>query len=776
MKTNHIATANLGFPRIGPRRELKFALEKFWAGEWKLVQLEAAAREVRRARWQLQSDAGIERIPSNDFSFYDHVLDTAVMTAAIPSRYKGLQYSDALAAYFAMARGNEGAPAMEMTKWFDTNYHYMVPEFEEGMEFHLADRKPVEEYLEAKALGFDTRPVLLGPVSFAMLGRIRNRSLNRAGIANALVEVYCDLLRELASAGATWVQIDEPCLGLDFPPAMRDVFGRVYTHLAASATGISILLATYFSDLAENLETALHLPIGGVHLDLVRAPRQLPIALKMAPAGLRLSLGVIDGRNVWRADLDRTLAMIHEALDRVGPGRIEIAPSCSLMHIPIDLEEETQMDPDLRTWLAFARQKLEEIALLARVSGGDDSSEIAKQFVANRRMLAARSASRRTCDPAVRSRVAAITPDMRERSSAFTERYKKQVRLPVLPTTTIGSFPQTPEIRQARAAQRSGKLSRLDYEAMLRAEIERAIRFQEEIGLDVLVHGEFERNDMVEYFGEQLNGFAFTANGWVQSYGSRCVKPPIIVGDISRPKPITVDWIQYAQSLTNRPVNGMLTGPITMLEWSFVRDDLPRRDVCFQVALALRAEVDDLQSAGIAVIQVDEPALREGLPLRGADRPAYLQWAVDAFLLVTGVARDEVQVHTHMCYAEFDEILDEIIRMDADVISMEAARSNMQIVEAFVASTYPNGIGAGVYDIHSPRVPGIEEIEARIRGALDVFRIEQFWVNPDCGLKTRRWDEVRPALKNMVSAAKRVREAELRERGAGPGRSVAGRK
>lgn len=776
MKIDRIATANLGFPRIGPRRELKSALEKFWAGEWSEAQLEAAAREVRRARWQVQSDAGIAGIPSNDFSLYDHVLDTAVMTGAIPARYTGPQFPDRLGAYFAMARGNEKAAAMEMTKWFDTNYHYLVPEFEAGMEFHLADGKPIEEYLEAKALGFDTRPVLLGPVSFAMLGKIRAASLSEASVAEALVEVYGDLMRELASAGATWVQMDEPCLGLDLPPAMRHVFGRVYEQLAAAGAGISILLATYFSGLADNLEAALHLPIGGLHMDLVRAPGQLPIALKMAPAGLRLSLGVIDGRNVWRAGLHRALAIIREALDRVGPGRVEIAPSCSLMHIPIDLEPETQLDPELRTWMAFARQKLEEIALLARAAAGDNSPEIAEQFAANQRILSARSASARACDPAVRSRTAAITPHMRRRSSAFAERRKHQVRLPVLPTTTIGSFPQTPEIRRARAARRSGKLSRVDYETMLRAEIERAIRFQEEIGLDVLVHGEFERNDMVEHFGEQLNGFAFTGGGWVQSYGSRCVKPPIIFGDVSRPKPITVDWIRYAQSLTTRPVKGMITGPVTMIEWSFVRDDLPRRDVCFQVALALRDEVDDLQSAGIDVVQVDEPALREGLPLRASERPAYLEWAVDAFLLATAVARNAVQIHTHMCYAEFGEVLDAIIRMDADVISMEAARSNMEILETFAARAYPNGIGPGVYDIHSPRVPGVEEMETRIRRASGVFRMDQLWVNPDCGLKTRQWEEVRPALRNMVIAAQRVREAELRERGAGPAGSFGGRK
>jgi len=749
-----IVTGTIGFPRIGPRRELKFALEKFWAGESDRSQLAAAAREIRRIGWQTQAEAGMVRIPSNDFSLYDHVLDTTVMVGAVPQRY-ARRGEDALATYFAMARGDRQTPAMEMTKWFDTNYHYIVPEFEAHMEFRLASRKPLEEYLEARALGFETRPVVLGPVSFAMLGQAAG---DRAAIAEALAEVYGHLLRELAAAGARWVQIDEPCLGLDLPSAALPLFARVYRLIANFEPRIKILLATYFSDLAENLEPALDLPVAGLHLDLVRAPRQLDAALERAPAGLKLSLGIVDGRNIWRTDLEQTLALVRKAAERLGPERLELAPSCSLLHVPVDLQYETRLDPDLRSWLAFARQKLDELASLARAAAGN-TPEIAAELAENQRLLAARRASARVRDPDVRRRVAAITPAMLQRRGSFAARRGRQIPLPLLPTTTIGSFPQTPEIRRARAAWRAGKLADNDYEALLRAEIERAIRFQEEVGLDVLAHGEFERSDMVEYFGERLQGFAFTENGWVQSYGSRCVKPPLIYGDVARPRPMTVAWARFAQSLTDRPVKGMLTGPVTMLAWSFVRDDLPRDELCFQVALALRDEVRDLESAGIRVIQVDEPALREGLPLRRAARPAYLRWAVDAFRLATAAVADVTQIHTHMCYAEFGEILDAIARMDADVISMEAARSKMQVLDAFRSRGYPNDIGPGVYDIHSPRVPEIAEMEKRIGLALQVFPAERLWVNPDCGLKTRRWDEVRPALQNLVAAARRIRTA-----------------
>jgi 5-methyltetrahydropteroyltriglutamate--homocysteine methyltransferase len=733
MSTRGPETGNLGFPRIGTHRELKFALERFWSGEWTAGQLEAAARAIRRDRWQMQAAAGIHNIPSDDFSLYDHVLDTAVLVGAIPARYRDRADTAGLATYFAMARGSQGVSAMEMTKWFDTNYHYVVPEFEPGMTFRPVSRKPVEEFLEARALELTTRPALLGPVSFVLLGKIRGARLDRTDLALALAEVYSHVLNELASAGATWVQIDEPYLGLDLSASDRLLFRRVYESLAARASGIKVLVATYFSELGENLDLALRLPVAGLHLDLVRGAGQLSRALEQAPAPLLLSLGVVDGRNVWRTDLDHALEMIRRASDRLGPKRIQIAPSCSLMHVPLDLDQERQLDPEVRPWLAFARQRLDEINLLARAAAEDDPA-IHEQLARNRAIVELRRRNARACNPAVRDRVAAITPQLLGRPSTFTTRRRKQALptpLPVLPTTTIGSFPQTQDVRRARAAYRSQKMGRVEYEALLRAEIGRAIRFQEEIGLDVLVHGEFERNDMVEYFGEQLNGFVFTANGWVQSYGSRFVKPPVLFGDVSRRKPMTVEWARYAQSLTVRPVKGMLTGPVTIVEWSFVRDDLPRPEVCFQLALALRDEVADLEEAKVRVIQVDEPALREGLPLRESERAAYLGWAVDAFRLATAGARDETQIHTHMCYAEFGQILDAVVRMDADVISMEAARSQMELLDAFAGREYPNDIGPGIYDIHSPRVPNVEEIEALIRKALGVFRLEQLWVNPD---------------------------------------------
>jgi len=553
--------------------------------------------------------------------------------------------------------------------------------------------------------------------------------------------------------------MDEPCLGLDLPEANRGLFDRVYSGLTLPARSPKILLATYFSDLGENLEFTLRLPIAGLHLDLVRGPGQLAPALAQVPDNLLLSLGLMDGRNIWRSDLDRALEMTRKATGRLGPQRIQVAPSCSLLHIPLDLEAEYQLDPDLRTWLAFARQKLDETALLARAAT-EESLEVEERLAENRVILARRHHDPRACDPAVRGRTAAVRPEMFERSSPFPVRRKKQagLRLPILPTTTIGSFPQTPEVRRARASYRSGKIAHTEYDALLRAEIEGAIRFQEEIGLDVLVHGEFERNDMVEYFGEQLRGFAFTKNGWVQSYGSRCVKPPLLFGDVSRTNPMTTAWVRYAQSLTERPVKGMLTGPVTLLEWSFVRDDLPKSEVAFQLALALRDEVADLEGAGVRIIQVDEPALREGLPLRRAEQAGYLCWSVDAFRLATAGANDGTQIHTHMCYSEFGDILDAVVYMDADVLSVEAARSQMELLDALKQRQYPNGIGPGVYDIHCPRVPDAQEIAALLRKALVVLRPEQLWVNPDCGLKTRRWDEVRAALRNMVAAARRVRE------------------
>jgi 5-methyltetrahydropteroyltriglutamate--homocysteine methyltransferase len=761
-----VVTGNLGFPRIGAHRELKFALEQFWSGNSETKQLQTTACELRKLHWRMQADSGIDQIPSNDFSLYDHVLDTAVLVGAVPARYGHQPDGVDLTTYFAMARGNDSAPAMEMTKWFDTNYHYIVPEFEAGMDFRVASHKPVEEFLEAKALGLMTRPVLLGPVSFVLLGKDRSQRLDRGAIVKALLEVYCELLKDLEHAGAVWVQIDEPCLGLDLAEFDLALFGKAYEQLVGCAPGLKLLLATYFSGLRQNLGRALSLPVAGVHLDLVRAPDQLLPALTEAPANLTVSLGLVDGRGIWRTDLDRAFKQARDAIGRLGPDRVQIAPSCSLLHVPVDLDGESHLDPHVRNWLAFAKQKLAEVKLLARAVT-DPSPEVMEQFRENGRVLAERRSDSRVYEPAVRQRVAAITHEMFSRPSVFDVRTSKQscvTPLPLLPITTIGSFPQTREVRQARAAYRSGRLPETQYEDLLRNQIKHTIRIQEEIGLDVLVHGEFERNDMVEYFGEQLKGFLFTSNGWVQSYGSRCVKPPILFGDVSRPRPMTVAWARYAQSLTRLPVKGMLTGPVTMLEWSFVRDDLTPADTCFQIALALRDEVKDLEAAGIRVIQVDEPALREGLPLRKSDRLEYLQWAVDAFRLATAGAKDETQIHTHMCYSEFQVILEAVKRMDADVISIEAARSEMELLDEFAEKDYPNSIGPGVYDVHSPRVPSSEEVETLVNKALRVFRRDRLWINPDCGLKTRGWEEVRLALTNIVAATRRVRDNPQAER------------
>ena len=745
-------TANLGFPRIGANRELKFAIERFWSGDWNDHQLHAVARDLRRMHWKMQADAGIQHIPSNDFSLYDHVLDTAVMVGAIPARFSQLDPA-ALQTYFAMARGTDTAQPMEMTKWFDTNYHYIVPEFGPRSHFRLNSSKPIQEFLEAKALGILTRPVVLGPVSFALLGKCIADRADHLDIAERLVPIYEELLKQFAAAGAQWIQIDEPFLAMDLQPAERMAFARVYDRLASAIPAPKILLATYFSDLGDNLSLAVRLPVAALHLDLLRAPEQLLPALSNIPERMSLSPGLIDGRNIWRANLDRALALLNIACNRVGPERIQVAPSSSLLHVPVTLDNEPELDPTLRGWMAFARQKLEELSFLARAAT-ESSSAVSKRLADNRRLLRQRRSAPQVCDPAVRARATGIDNHLLNRRSDFAVRQRKQdavLRLPILPTTTIGSFPQTPEVRRARAAFRAHQLTEAEYERFLRVEIERAIRLQEEFGLDVLVHGEFERNDMVEYFAEQLRGYAFTRHGWVQSY---------LFGDVARPAPMSVSWSRYAQSLTARPVKGMLTGPVTMSQWSFVRDDLSREEVCRQLALALRDEVYDLESAGVRVIQVDEPALREGQPLRQQDRPPYLRWAVAAFRLATAVVRDETQIHTHMCYSEFGDILSAIRDMDADVISIEAARSTMELVHQLVPGGYRNAIGPGVYDIHSPRVPEVGEFENLISEALKAFRPDQMRINPDCGLKTRRWEEVEAALRNMVDAARHIR-AEL---------------
>ncbi|AOF93120.1 5-methyltetrahydropteroyltriglutamate--homocysteine S-methyltransferase [Sinorhizobium sp. RAC02] len=762
-----IRTANLGFPRIGRHRELKFALEAYWSGKADRASLLDVGKTLRAENWKLQQEKGIDAIPSNDFSFYDHVLDTAVMVGAIPPAYGWTGGPVDLDIYFAMARGatggehaacghahhGQGVPALEMTKWFDTNYHYMVPEFSADLAFTLTQNRPLQSFLEAKALGIHTRPVLLGPVTFLKLGKTRDGS-NALDLLDRLLPVYGRILAELAEAGVDWVQIDEPCLVLDLSDKERDGLKRTYTAVSKAAPGLRILLAGYFGRLGENLGTAVSLPVAGLHVDLVRAPQELETIAETAPGTLHLSLGVIDGRNVWRADLASLAQRLVPVIARRGVGNIEIAPSCSLLHVPIDTALETALDDELRSWLAFATQKLEEIALLGRHAEAG--------AVEQGGAVATRLTSVRVHDPLVQGRLKALEGTAQTRNLPFGGRQAIQRRrfgLPLFPTTTIGSFPQTAEVRKARARHDKGELSYVDYKAFLEQETAAAIRWQEEVGLDVLVHGEFERNDMVQYFGEQLSGFAFTRHAWVQSYGSRYVRPPIIFGDVSRPNPMTVGWWKYAQSRTEKPLKGMLTGPVTILNWSFVRDDLPRETVCRQIALAIRDEVHDLEEAGAAMIQIDEAALREGLPLRHSDWQAYLDWAVECFRICASGVADETQIHTHMCYSEFNDIMAAIAAMDADVISIETSRSKMELLDAFTGRGYPNEIGPGVYDIHSPRVPDVGEMETLLRLARERLAEGQIWINPDCGLKTRKWEEVRPALVNMVEAARRLRTA-----------------
>jgi 5-methyltetrahydropteroyltriglutamate--homocysteine methyltransferase len=770
-----VTVATLGFPRIGPRRELKLALEDHWAGKIDAPALLAAAAALRAQAWSRQKAMGVDHVPSNDFSLYDHVLDASVMVGAIPAAYGWTGGPVDTAAYFAMARGTQagvadtacahghghgaGVPAMEMTKWFDTNYHYLTPEVSRDQAFALSSTKPIDEFLEAKAQGVHTRPVLLGPLTFLKLAKTRDAGFEPLWLLSALIPVYVEVLQRLAAAGADWVQIDEPCLALDLTDFERGELRRAYGTLTHATPGLRILLTSYFGGYGDNLSTAANLPIDGLHVDLARAPEQLDAVLAAAREGLVLSLGVIDGRNVWRADLEALLDRLDPIVSRRGGDRIILAPSCSLLHAPIDLELETNLDPEVRPWLAFAVQKIEELTTLATaLNQGRDAVRPALEAAA--RAAAARRASPRIHDPAVRARLAGVTADDARRGAPFAERIVLQqarLGLPSLPTTTIGSFPQTGAVRKARAAHAKGALADADYQLFLREETAAAVAWQEEIDLDVLVHGEFERNDMVQYFGEQLAGFVFTKHAWVQSYGSRCVRPPILFGDVSRPRAMTVDWWRYAQSLTGRPMKGMLTGPVTILQWSFVRDDLPRREACRQIALAIRDEVVDLEAAGARIIQIDEAALREGLPLRRADRQAYLDWAVEAFRLAAGGVRDDTQIHTHMCYSEFNDIIGAIGAMDADVISIETARSKMELLDAFEAYAYPAEIGPGVYDIHAPRVPSREEMAALLASAGRRLSPGQLWVNPDCGLKTRKWDEVRPALINMVAAAKAAR-------------------
>lgn len=773
-----VTIATLGFPRIGPKRELKFALEAYWAGKTDADALLDTARDLRAKTWRRQAALGVAHVPSNDFSLYDHVLDTAVMVGAIPAAYGWLGGAVDLATYFAMARGDQGrlaaeacgpgcghapdqggVPALEMTKWFDTNYHYLAPELSPGQVFALSSSKPVDEFLEAKALGVHTRPVLLGPVTFLKLAKTKAEGFSPLSLLSTLLPVYAQVLQGLAAAGADWVQIDEPCLALDLTDFERAELRRAYGALTHAAPGLRLMLTSYFGGYGENLTTAVNLPVEGVHLDLVRAPDELEAALAAGRESLVLSLGVIDGRNVWRADLPALLDRLEPVVARRGSDRVVLAPSCSLLHTPIDLDLETTLDPEVRQWLAFAVQKIEALAVLAQALNAGRAS-VAAALEASAQAARARATSPRIHDPKVAERLAAVTADMTRRRSPYDRRCEAQrarLDLPPLPTTTIGSFPQTTEVRQARAAFAKGQISDATYEAFLRQETARAVTWQEQVGLDVLVHGEFERNDMVQYFGERLAGFAFTQGGWVQSYGSRCVRPPILFGDVSRPAPMTVDWWRYAQGLTRRPMKGMLTGPVTILNWSFVRDDLPRETACRQIALAIRDEVVDLETAGAAIIQIDEAALREGLPLRRGDWDAYLDWAIESFRLAASGVADATQIHTHMCYSEFNDIIAAIGAMDADVISIETARSKMELLDAFVGYAYPAQIGPGVYDIHSPRVPAVEEMTTLLAAARQRLAGEQLWVNPDCGLKTRKWPETQAAIVNMVEAARRAR-------------------
>ncbi|ESR24528.1 5-methyltetrahydropteroyltriglutamate--homocysteine S-methyltransferase [Lutibaculum baratangense] len=755
-----IPVSTLGTPRIGPRRELKFALESHWSGKSSEADLLQVAAGLRRANWERQHALGVTNIPSNDFSLYDHVLDTACMVGAVPPAYGWTGGDVPLETYFAMARGSERAPALEMTKWFDTNYHYMVPEFAEGQRFELASTKPIDEFMEAKSHGFHTRPVLVGPVTFLKLGKAHGATFDPLDLLPGLLPVYVEVLRRLAASGADWVQIDEPCLALDTDAKTEGALRGAYDTFASEVPELKVMLATYFGALGDNLDTALALPVAGLHVDAVRAPEELDRVVARAPRDMVLSLGIVDGRNVWRSDLQALLGRLEPAVAARRADHVEIAPSCSMIHVPIDLELEEDLDPELRGWLAFYAQKMRELVTLGTaLAEGRDA--VRREIEETEIALLGRMASPRVHDATVAERLRAVTPGMDRRRNAFEVRKRLQqeaLALPEFPTTTIGSFPQTAEVRKARAAHARGEWSDVAYMAFLKEETEKAIRWQEAIGIDVLVHGEFERNDMVQYFGEQLSGYAFTKHGWVQSYGSRCVRPPVIYGDVSRPQPMTLDWARYAQSLTRKPVKGMLTGPVTMLQWSFVRDDLPRSQVCRQIALALRDEVGDLEAAGIQIIQIDEPALREGLPLRREEWATYLDWAVGAFRLASSGVRDETQIHTHMCYSEFNDIIDSIAGMDADVISIETSRSRMELLEAFVAYRYPNDIGPGVYDIHSPRVPTTQEMVDLLQKAVERLSGGQIWVNPDCGLKTRGWDETRPALQRMVEAARQLRE------------------
>ncbi|MWV13971.1 5-methyltetrahydropteroyltriglutamate--homocysteine S-methyltransferase [Pseudomonas sp. R-28-1W-6] len=762
----------LGFPRIGRDRELKKALEAYWQGALDEAGLRAVGRQLRAAHWQLQKDAGIELLPVGDFAWYDQVLGHSLAFGVIPARFRPHGGQPGLDTLFAMARGTgaghagpgccggaHGQPllALELTKWFDSNYHYLVPEFTADQQFALSWEQLFEEVEEGHALGHKLKPVLIGPLTYLWLGKAKGSEFERLDLLERLLPVYGEILQRLAAQGVEWVQIDEPILALDLPQDWKNAFERAYNILQREPG--KKLIATYFAGLEDNLGLAAGLPVDGLHIDLVRAPEQFPAILDRLPAYKVLSLGVVDGRNVWRTDLARALEVLQQAHERLGE-RLWLAPSCSLLHSPVDLGREQQLDAELKSWLAFAVQKCEEVAVLAAALNQPQAAHVQAALAASRALQASRAQSSRIHKPAVQARLAAVTAADSRRQAPFAQRIERQrarLQLPALPTTTIGSFPQTAAIRQARQSFKAGKLSAAEYSKAMRGEIRHAVSVQEQLGLDVLVHGEAERNDMVEYFAEQLDGYLLTRFGWVQSYGSRCVKPAIIYGDLSRPQAMTVAWSRYAQSLTGKLMKGMLTGPVTMLLWSFARDDISREQQARQLALALRDEVVELEAAGIRIIQIDEAAFREGLPLRRAQWQGYLAWASEAFRLAASGVRDETQIHTHMCYSEFNEVIESIAAMDADVITIETSRSDMQLLEAFERFEYPNEIGPGVYDIHSPRVPDSAEMVALLRKAAARIPVERLWVNPDCGLKTRAWAETEAALVNMVAAARQLR-------------------
>ncbi len=765
-------TTILGYPRIGSQRELKKANEAYWSGKTDQKELLKTGGHIRKENWLLQKNIGIDYIPSNDFSFYDQVLDTCLSVGCIPKRYNKLKHENQLDLYFAMARGiqNEDidCTAMEMTKWFDTNYHYIVPEFEKEQSFEFFSTKIIDEYKEALELGIKTKPVLIGPVTFLLLGKEKEAGFHRLSLLEKLLPVYFEIISQLTLLGVEYIQFDEPCLALDLNGQEKQAIKSTYEKINANFPDLKIFLANYFDCYGDNLGTALQLPIDTLHLDLVRCQLQLKDILesKNFNTNTKLSLGLVDGRNIWKNDFDDSLKTIELVVSKIGEENVWISSSCSLLHCPYDLDLETNeknLAPEIKQWLAFAKQKLQEIRTLKGLASSN-YNEFEKEFKENKLANANRKTSVLIHNNHVKDRVLALNDSYSQRKSTFKNRQAKQktaLNLPLFPTTTIGSFPQTKDVRSWRSKFKKGILSPSEYDSLIAEETKESIRFQEDIGIDVLVHGEFERNDMVEYFGERLKGFAFSSFGWVQSYGSRCVKPPILFGDVSRESAMTVKWSAYAQSLTDLPVKGMLTGPVTILQWSFVRNDQPRQITCNQIALAIRDEVVDLESNGIKIIQIDEPAIREGLPLRKEAWEDYLDWAVRAFRISACGVKDETQIHTHMCYSEFNDIINSIAAMDADVITIETSRSEMELLDAFVDFKYPNEIGPGVYDIHSPRVPSVKEIEHLLLKAKNVLPKEHIWVNPDCGLKTRDWPETKTALENMVKAAIQQREIKM---------------